>query len=121
MNRDTATLISAERFAANPKIQTAPEMDAQADQLMDAMVGRYCAGLRFRVRGQAVRHALCGPPVQDGQMATVIRWLLGSLRIPDLHTLAWRCGVPVIRLADHVRSQGVTNRHVIGWLNQFGV
>ena len=54
-------------------------------------------------------------------MATVIRWLLGSLRIPDLHTLAWRCGVPIIRLADHVRSQGVTNRHVIGWLNQFGV
>ena len=108
-------------FAANPKNQVAPEAEANADRLVDSMLGRHCAGLRFKVNGGLLRKALCSPPVMGGEVAEVIRWLFGSIWIQDLHKLAWRCGVPVTCLAEHARALGVTNRQVILWLNQFAV
>jgi len=108
-------------FAANPKNRVAPEAQANADRLVDSMLGRHCAGLRSKVKGGILLKVLCSPPVTGSEVAEVIRWLFGSIWIQDLHKLAWRCGIPIICLAEHVRAVGATNRHVILWLNQFAV
>ena len=113
------TVAPAERFAANPKLKTVPPPVSNADILIDSMSGRHCAGLNGRLRGGALREALLAPPSEDDAAASTIRWLLGSIWIQDLHKLAWRCGVPIGRLADHARARNVTNLNVVCWLNQF--
>ena len=113
------TIAPAERFAANPKLKAVPPPASNADALVDSMSGRHCAGLSGRLRGSALREALLAPPTEDDAAAATIRWLLGSIWIQDLHKLAWRCGIPIGRLADHARARGITNLNVVCWLNQF--
>ena len=66
-----------------------------------------------------MREALLASPSEDDAAAATIRWLLGSIWIQDLHKLAWRCGIPIDRLADHARARNITNLNVVCWLNQF--
>ncbi|MCY4263545.1 MAG: hypothetical protein OXE78_01645 [Gammaproteobacteria bacterium] len=112
-------IAAAEYFAANPKNLVAPTAASNADILVDSMLKRHCAGMRRRVTGSMLREALLTPPELDGEVAEAIRWLFGSIWIQDLHKLAWRCGIPIVHLAEHTRVSGTTNRHLITWLNQF--
>lgn len=117
-NWPPAALAPPERFAANERLQP-PLAAPNAHQLIDAMVRRHCAGLRGRLDGAQTLAALLSPPNLQSPAADTIRWLLGSVRIRDLHHLAWKCGVPIPLLAAHVRAHGMTHRQLIGWLNQF--
>ena len=107
------------RFAANPKLKAVPPPASNADVLVDSMSGRHCAGLSGRLRGSALREALLAPPSEGDAAAATIQWLFGSIWIQDLQKLAWRCGIPIGRLADHARTHSVTNLNVVCWLNQF--
>ena len=117
-NRPPATLAPPARFAANERLRPPPAAP-NADQLMDAMVRRHCAGLHGRLDGAQTLAALISPPNMQSPAADTIRWLLGSTRIRDLHQLAWKCAVPIPLLAAHVRAHGMTHQPLIRWLNQF--
>ena len=111
-------LPSPDRFAANDRLRPVPAA-AEAEHLVDAMSRRHCAGQRGRLSGSDILAALRAPPDAPSPEADAVRWMLGSVRVRDMHVLAWRCGVPIPALAAHVRSHGMTHQPLIRWLNQF--
>ena len=112
-------LASEECFMANLKTHSAPPAEANCDDLVASMLGRHCAGMSKRAGARELRLALTAKAGEAHGAAETIRWLLGSIWVQDLHKLAWRCGIPVVRLAEHARHAGITNARLIRWLNQF--
>ena len=104
---------------ANPKTLNAPPAAPNCDDLVASMLGRHCAGMSERAGARELRLALIAKAGETHGAVETIRWLLGSIWVQDLHKLAWRCGVPIIRLAEHARHARVTNENLIRWLNQF--
>ena len=104
---------------ANPKTLIAPPAAKNCDDLVASMLGRHCAGMSKRADPMELRLALIAKAGDVHGATETIRWLLGSIWVQDLHKLAWRCGIPIIRLAEHARHGGVNNANLIRWLNQF--
>ena len=113
------SIAPAQQFAANGRLHRPIAPEPIADDLADAMVRRHCAGMQGRLGGAEVLAALNAPPDLGGRATPTIRWLLGSATVPDLHCLAWRCGVPITMLAAHAQVLGMTHRKLVRWLNQF--
>ena len=118
----TALILRTRRqFEANP--QAYVEKPVKGDPLgpVGAFLGAYCAGMKDRASPESVRDALLTEPRDACEANPTIRWLFGSLRVSDLMTLNVRCGIPIGRLADHVRWHKLRRSDVIRFLNQFAV
>lgn len=94
---------SREEFERNPRAyDDALGWDGDCLGVVHAFLGAYCAGLRDRATGEDVRAALLLEPDASCRANQTIKWLLGSIRVPDAMGLSYE-GVPLGRVADHVR------------------
>ena len=106
-------------FENNPRAYR--ELPVEGDPLgpVGAYMGAYCAGMRDRASVSDVLETLRQEPTVECDVNPTIRWLLGSLPVFGAMTLVTRCGIPVGRVADHVRMHGIFRPKLINWLNQF--
>ena len=120
MNR--TGLRSKEDFERNPRAYD-DSLTLIRNQLgvIHAFLGAYCAGMRDRASAKAVRDALLSEPNSDCAANQTIAWMLGSLRVHDAMGLFYEGGIPLGRIADHVRANNIQRKDLIRWLNQFAV
>ena len=119
----TATeLRSKEEFERNPRAYD-DSLTVKCNQLgvIHAFLGAYCAGMRDRASADAVRDALLSEPNSECAANQTIEWMLGSLRVHDAMGLFYEGGIPLGRIAEHVRANNIHRRDLINWLNQFAV
>ena len=114
-------LRTRQEFEANPKAYVRKPVKGDPLGPVGAFLGAYCAGMRDRATSETVRDALLSEPHDACEANPTIRWLLGSVRVSDLITLNVRCGIPIGRIADHVRWHELRRSDVIKFLNQFAV
>ena len=114
-------LRTRQEFEANPKAYV--EKPTKGDPLgpVGAFLGAYCAGMNDRATPETVHDAMLNEPRDECDANPTIRWLLGSVRVWDLVTLNTRSGVPIGRIADHLRWHELRRPDVIRFLNQFAV
>lgn len=115
-------LRSKEEFERNPRAYD-DSLTLKRNQLgvIRVFLGAYCAGMRDRASAEAVRNALLSEPNSNCPANRTIEWMLGSLRVHDAMGLFYEGGIPLGRIADHVRANNVHRQDLIGWLNQFAV
>ena len=121
MRRPQQPLRCREAFLANPKIVSPIGTSEDAEHILTAYLGAYCAGMRSRATAWEVLEGLrCGPDCTS-ETSETIRWLLGSIRVREAVRLVACCGVPIATLAEHVRACKIKRADLIVWLNQFAV
>lgn len=118
---DSPRLRSREAFTNNLKTNISYPSEYSAIGIVGAYLGAYCAGMNGRASDEDVLAALDAQPDERCAANATIRWLFGSLRVQKVANLVAWAGIPLGRIADHVRSIGVNNPHLINWLNQFAV
>lgn len=114
-------LRTRQEFEANPKAYVEKPLKGDPVGPVGAFLGAYCAGMRNRATPETVHDALLEPPCDECEANQTIRWLLGSVQVSDLMTLNARCGIPIGRIADHVRWHELRRSDLIRFLNQFAV
>lgn len=115
-------LRSREEFERNPRAyDDALVWDGDCLGVIHAFLGAYCAGLRDRAQGESVRDALLAEPNPSCHANQTIKWLLGSIRVPDVMGLSYEGGIPLGRIADHVRFNEITRPDLICFLNRFAI
>ena len=87
--------------------------------VIGAYLGAFCAGMNNRASAETVRAALLAEPAHNNKANPTIAWLLGSLPVHDAMGLYYEGGIPLGRIADHVRAHGILRTDLIRWLNQF--
>lgn len=117
-----SALRSREEFERNPRAYD-DSLTLNRNQLgaIHAFLGAYCGGLPNRASAEAVRDALRSEPSSDCAANPTIEWMLGSLRVHDAMGLFYEGGIPLGRIADHVRANNIQRIDLIRWLNQFAV
>ena len=115
-------LRSKEEFERNPRAyDDALTLNNNRLGVIHAFLGAYCAGMSDRASADTVRDALMFEPNSDCAANQTIEWMLGSLRVHDAIGLFYEGGIPLGRIADHVRANNIHRKDLIAWLNQFAV
>ncbi len=115
-------LRSQEAFRRNPRAYD-DSLTSRNNPIgvIHAFLGAYCAGMHDRESAESVREALLAEPYAECTANTTIKWMLGSLRVHDAMGLFYEGGIPLGRIADHVRANKVERTDLIDWLNQFAI
>jgi len=114
-------LRSRQAFLANLKIHGPLASTMDAEQVLAAYLGAYCAGMSGAATAKEVFSALSAEPNKHHRANATIRTLLGSIRVSEAMRLVTSWGVPMLTLAEHVRAPGLRRPDLIAWLNQFAV
>ena len=115
----TEKLRSQADFARNPRCYRTSRNAKGGDHVVAGFLGAHCAGMFKKSSAEEVRSALLNEPNENCPANPTIRWLLGSLAIHEVQTLCYRGGVPLGRIADHVRWHDLQRPKLIHFLNQF--
>ncbi len=113
------TLRSRQAFLANPKIHGPLASTMDAEQVLCAYLGAYCAGMSGAATAREVFSALSAEPDKNHLANATIRALLGSIKVNEAMRLVASCGVPMLTFAEHLRAHGLRRLDLIAWLNQF--
>ena len=106
------------RYSSNHKARSA---HSDADRIMQQNAQRHCAGQDAPKNGARLLNALRAQPGTDPDADATIRWLIGSITIPDCMLLVSRCGIRYEDLARHLRTRPQQPQKLIRFLNQFTV
>ena len=113
-------LKSREAFRRNPHAyDDAIALHPPRIGVVHAYLGAFCAGMRDRASAEEVRNALLAEPYSACAANPTVAWLLGSLPVHDAMGLSYEGGIPLGRIADHVRACHIKRTDLITWLNQF--
>lgn len=108
-------------FERNPKCYRSTPLAREPAQVVAGLLGAHCSGMSQHVPATEVRSALLAEPTKDCEANEVIRWLLGSLDLFEVKTLFAQAGIPLGRIADHVRWHDMQRSELIHFLNQFAI
>ncbi|MCY4128854.1 MAG: hypothetical protein OXG15_06380 [Gammaproteobacteria bacterium] len=108
-------------FERNPKCYQSTQLAREPDQVIAGLLGAHCSGMSKHVPAVDVRAALLAEPTKDCEANEAIRWLLGSLDLVEVKTLFAQAGIPLGRIADHVRWHDMQRPDLIHFLNQFAI
>ena len=113
-------LRSKEAFLRNPRAyDNSLTLKKNSSGTIDAFLGAYCSGMSDRASAEDVREALIGEPNSNCPANPTIKWMLGSLRVHDAMGLFYEGGIPLGRIADHIRANNIARTDLINWINQF--
>ena len=108
-------------FVSNPKVLIAHKSDTNPEAIVATYINTYCAGMSERGTPESVLNELKGRPNIDSTAGKTVRWLLGSIKVREASSLITRCGVPIIKLVEHLKAHQLTRADLNKWLNQFAV
>ena len=112
-------ILPPEAFAQTPPPPTYVAA-SNPDAVVEALIGRYCAGMADRRSGAEVRAALhLADPSQTPLDNPTIAWFLRTCTPPDALRLIVGAQVPVPALAAYVRELEVNSPRLARMLNQF--
>ena len=119
MLHEFPALREREAFERNQKCYQILETSDNHLNFVEVMLKANCAGMRDRSSALNVREALRCEPAEGCDSNPTIRWLLGSIRIEHVMHLNAKCGIPLGRIAEHVRFHQLVRADLILFLNQF--
>ena len=114
-------LRSADAFRHYTEICGSNPPQRNARHIAAAIARKHCAGRQGNLDGQAIIDALRREPDPACQTSGAIRWMLGSITIPECTKLAVRCGVRYEDLAAHLRARVQQRDDLVRYLNQFTI
>lgn len=112
-------LAPAAAFEANPRTSRSLPLYPNGMIIFDMLVKKQCAGMNNPANSEDVYDALMKKPDLQDPAANTIRWFLGSLSMAHTGWLVGCCGIPLIRISEHVRAHGLIRSDMIRFLNQF--
>ena len=116
---ETLELAPAAAFEANPRTSRSLPLYPNGMIILDMLVKKQCAGMNNSASSEVVYAALMKKPDLQDPAASTIRWFLGSLSMAHTGWLVGCCGIPLIRISEHVRAHGLIRSDMIRFLNQF--
>lgn len=114
-------LRSHKSFVSNPKVLISHQSDTNPEAIVATYINTYCAGMSERGTPESVLNELKGRPNIDSTAGKTVRWLLGSIKVREATSLITRCGVPIIKLVEHLKAHQLSRVDLNKWLNQFAV
>ena len=112
-------LAPATAFEANPRSSRSLPLYPNGMTIFDMLVKKQCAGMNNSASSEVVYAALMKKPDLQDPAASTIRWFLGSLSMAHTGWLVGCCGIPLIRISEHVRAHGLIRSDMIRFPNQF--
>lgn len=106
-------------FELNPRTSRSFPLHPDGMTMFDMLVRKQCAGMNGSAASEEVYAALRRTPNLEDPAAATIRWFLGSLSMANTGLLIGCCGIPLIRIAEHVRAHQLIRQDMIRFLNQF--
>ena len=108
-------------FARYSAKHRANEPDPNAEAIAQTIARKHCAGHQKRVIGSEVIKALQRGPNEHSPTSNAVRWMIGSIRIPDCTRLVLQCGIRYEDLARYVRVRPQQRTDLVRYLNQFTI
>ena len=114
-------LYDEKAFARYSAKHPANEPDPNAEAIAQTIARKHCAGHQKRVIGSEIINALQSGPNEHSPASNAVRWMIGTIKIPDCTRLVLQCGIRYEDLARYVRVRPQQRTDLVRYLNQFTI